>query len=69
MNRELRDRIKNEIFDIFKFWLPFVEVRRLDIAMSDINNDVGKNTMSISMDFNITRDPSTFESIEIIIGE
>ena len=66
---ELRDRIRNEIYDIFKFWLPFVEVRRLDINMSGIDSSVGRNTMNISMDFNITRDPTTFESIEITIGE
>ena len=66
---ELRDRIKNEINDVFKFWLPFVEIQRLEISMNDINSDVGRNTMSISIDFNITRDPTTFESIEITIGE
>ncbi len=66
---ELRDRIRNEIYDTFKFWLPFVEVQRLEISMNDINSDVGRNTMNISMDFNITRDPTTFESIEITIGE
>ena len=66
---ELRDRIRNEIFDIFKFWLPFVKIQKLEISMSGINSDIGKNTMNISMDFNITRDPSTFESIEITIGE
>ena len=37
--------------------------------MSGIDSDIGRNTMNISMDFNITRDPSTFESIEITIGE
>jgi len=67
--QELKDRIRNEILDIFKFWLPFVEVQRLDINMSGIDNDIGRNTMNISMDFNITRDPTTFESIEITIGE
>ena len=66
---ESRIEIENEIIDTFKFWLPFVEIQRLEISMNDINSDVGRNTMSISIDFNITRDPTTFESIEITIGE
>ena len=66
---ELSQIIKSEIIDAFKFWLPFVVINKLEVNMSDINSEVGRNTMNISMEFNITKDPTTFESIEITIGE
>tara|TARA_Y100000593_G_C4196124_1_gene279429 strand:- start:256 stop:705 length:450 start_codon:yes stop_codon:yes gene_type:complete len=66
---ELGDHIKNEILDTFKFWLPFVVISRIDVNMSEVRGEVGRNTMNISMDFSISKDPSTLESIDITIGE
>ena len=66
---ELGDHIKNEILDTFKFWLPFVVISRIDVNMSEVRGEVGRNTMNISMDFYISKDPSTLESIDITIGE
>ena len=66
---ELHDKIKNEILDTFKFWLPFVQIRGLNIQMSDTNDGVGKHTMNISLQFNITKDPDTLESVIVNLGE
>ena len=66
---ELQDIIKNEILTTFKFWLPFVQIQDIKINMNNINDSIGKNTMDISLSFNITKNPDTLESISITIGE
>ena len=65
---ESRISIENEIVDTFKFFLPFVEIKDLVIEMGEADA-VGKNKLSISVLFNITRDPNTLESVDVIIGE
>ena len=66
---DLRLQIENDILDTFEFWLPFVQVRNLDIKMSDASDGIGKNKLSINVLFNITKDPNTLESVSIEIGE
>ena len=66
---ELKDLIKVDIMDTFKFWLPFVQVKNLEVNMSETVNSVGKNKLIISVLFNITRDPNTTESVQIEIGD
>ena len=65
---ESRLTVQNEIYDTFRTWLPFVEIKELDINMN-ATDAIGKNEMSIFITFNITRDPSTLESIHVEIGE
>ena len=48
---ETRVTIETEIVDTFEFWLPFVEIRDLIISM-DRTDSVGKNMMSIFIEFN-----------------
>jgi phage baseplate assembly protein W len=67
-NDESRIAIQNEIVDVFKTWLPFVEIKELNISM-DETDSVGKNKMMIYITFNIIRDPNTLESIQVEIGE
>ena len=61
--------IQNDIVDTFKKWLPFVEIQDLQVNMSNSNDSIGKNTMNITILFNITQDPNTLESVSIEIGE
>jgi len=60
--------IQNEIIDICNRWLPFIEIKELDINMDRLDA-IGKSKMIISILFNIIRDPNTLESVEIEIGE
>ena len=60
--------VQNDIVDTFKVWLPFVEIRDIQVSM-DENDSIGKNKMGINIVFNITRDPDTLESVQIEIGE
>jgi phage baseplate assembly protein W len=66
---DLRLQIENDILDTFEFWLPFVQVRNLDIKMSDASDGIGKNKLSINVLFNITKDPNTLESVQVEIGD
>ena len=65
---ELVLSIQNDIIDVFKLWMPFVEIRDIQINM-DENDSIGKNKMNINIVFNITRDPDTLESVQVEIGE
>ena len=61
---ELRLTIENDILDTFNFWLPFVEVKNLEVK-----GGVNSNTIIINVLFNITRDPNTLESVQISVTE
>ena len=65
---ELVLSIQNDIVDVFKQWMPFIEIRDIQVSL-DENDSIGKNKMSINIVFNITRDPDTLESVQIEIGE
>ena len=65
---DIRIGIENDIVDSFNFWLPFVEIKDLNISMDD-SDYMGKNKLNISVVFNIIRDPNTLESVNVTIGE
>tara|TARA_Y100000034_G_scaffold117655_1_gene157353 strand:+ start:887 stop:1330 length:444 start_codon:yes stop_codon:yes gene_type:complete len=65
---DTRIAIENEIVDTFSFWLPFVEIRDIEIFMGD-DDAVGKNRLSIKVLFNIKRDPNTLDSVQVSVGE
>ncbi len=66
---ELRLQIENEILDGFEFWLPFVQVRALNIKMVTADDSITKNKLSVNIMFNIKRDPNTLESVQVEIGD
>ena len=59
---DVRVAIENSIVDTFSIWLPFVTIVALDVEMSDAN------TLKISVEFVLNRDPTTTESVQVIIG-
>ena len=65
---DLKLAVQNEITDMINYWLPFVEIKDLQVSMGP-DTAVGRNTMGIKVDFNITRDPNTLESVQVEIGE
>ena len=59
----------NDILDTFEFWLPFVQIRDLEVQMSEVTaGGVNNNKLIISVVFNIKRDPNTLESVQVEIG-
>ena len=56
-------QIENDIVDTFNTWLPFVELREIDI-------DTGRqdqNKINIKIVFNIKRAPNTIESVGVVL--
>jgi phage baseplate assembly protein W len=52
--------IENNIVDVFSRWLPFVDLRNIQINRVDDLNQV-----NINIDFNIRRAPNSLESVQV----
>ena len=59
--------IQNDILNKFAFWLPFVEVRDIEVSFKQVDSE--KNNINLSIVFNIKQDPNTTDSIQLEIGE
>ena len=66
INEDTNILIENEIVDTFEKWLPFVEIRELDVNTQPINSD--RNQIKIKVTFNIRRAPGSLESIGVVLG-
>ena len=62
-------QIQNTVMGSIKYWLPFVKLNRVDVKMSANETGDFKNTMEIDIHFNLKKDPSTHESVQIKVGE
>ena len=60
MTEDLTIQIENNIVDVFERWLPFVELRNIEV-----NNSKGVNQATINIDFNIRRAPNSLESVQV----
>ena len=56
-------QIENNIVDVFETWLPFVELRDIQINTDNQN----KNQIDINITFNIKRAPSSLESVQVTL--
>ena len=66
---EIIVNIQNDIVDTFKVWLPFVEIQDIQVSANE-TDDVGRNKLLVNIVFNITKDPTSLESVQIeITGE
>ena len=59
------DEIKTTIFETVSYWLPFVEVRDIQVETMEDNRIVGANQVKIKILFNIKRDPNTLDSVTL----
>jgi len=59
ITEDLTIQIENNIVDVFSRWLPFVELRKIDV--SDNNN----NQIIINIVFNIKRASNSLESVQV----
>ena len=57
--------IQDSILDKLEFWLPFVEVRDIQVLSADDTTDIGTNEIRVKILFNIKQDPNTLNSISI----
>ena len=65
-NEDLKGKITAEILDKFKFWLPYIEVQDLIVKMKE-GDGLGGNTLQISVTFNIQKDSSSLEQVQVNI--
>ena len=56
-------QIENDIVDTFNTWLPFVDLREINIDLSEQD----QNKINIKIVFNIKRAPNTIESVGVVL--
>ena len=57
--------VQNIILDKLEFWLPFVEVRDIEVFSKDNTTDIGANEIRVKILFNIKQDPNTLDSVTL----
>ena len=57
--------VQDSILDKLEFWLPFVEVRDIQVLNRDNTTDIGTNEIKVKILFNITQDPNTLDSVTL----
>ena len=57
--------VQNAIMDKFEFWLPFVEVRNIEVLSRDDDSNIGMNEIRVKILFNIKQDPNTLDSVSL----
>ena len=57
--------VQDAILDKMELWLPFVEVRDIQVLSTDDSTDVGVNEIRIKIIFNIKQDPNTLDSVTL----
>ena len=68
IDNETTFSIQNEIADKVEMWLPFVEIKNIEIKTSDNDITTAINTLSINVIFNIIQDPTTLASVQVNIN-
>ena len=57
--------IQDNILDKLEFWLPFVEVRDIQVLSRDNKTDIGTNEIVVKILFNIKQDPNTLDAVTL----
>ena len=60
MTEDTTIQIENNIVDVFERWLPFVDLRGINI-----NQDQNNNQVNINIEFSIKRSSSSLESVNV----
>ena len=58
---DIEYEIQIDIINLFRQWLPFVEVKSMNVTTNN-------NTLNVAIDFNIVQDPNTLESVNVTIA-
>ena len=59
------DNIKSDIMSSFSFWLPFVNITKLDINIIYGENEFSRNSIFLDLEFSIDKMPNSLESIQL----
>ena len=55
--------IENDIVDTIETWLPFVELRNIDVDLGDQD----RNKIKINVTFNIQNAPTELQSVGVVL--
>jgi len=66
INQDTNIMIENEIVDTLERWMPFVELKELDVDVSPTTTD--RNQIKINITFSIRRAPDSLESVGVVLG-
>ena len=61
--------IQDDIFNSFKFWLPFVEIQDIELITNEMDSTVEPNKLVINILFKILQDPNTLTSVQVKISD
>ena len=65
ITEDVKIQIENNIVDVFETWLPFVELRDIQIASDSVG--ANQNKININIIFNIRKAPNSFESVGVVL--
>jgi len=65
INEESILSIQDSILDVIQFWLPFVQVRNIELLTNTEDSTIQTNEIRIKILFNIVQDPNTLESVTL----
>ena len=63
INETTTIRIQDIILDALQIWLPFVDIRDIEIKTNESNDVVDRNQIKVNIIFNIKQDPDTIDSV------
>ena len=65
ITEDTKIQIENDIVDTFETWLPFVELRDIEVITDSITAD--RNKININIVFNIKKAPTSLESVGVVL--
>ena len=65
ITEDVKIQIENDIVDTFETWLPFVELRDIEISSDSANESQSK--ININIVFNIKKAPNSLESVGVVL--
>ena len=57
--------VQDTILDKLQFWLPFVEVRDIQVLNKENDTTIRENEIRVKILFNIKQDPNTLDSVTV----
>jgi phage baseplate assembly protein W len=65
ITEDTKIQIENDIVDTFETWLPFVELRDIEVITNSITED--RNKININIVFNIKKAPNSLETVGVVL--
>ena len=65
ITEDVKVQIENDIVDVFETWLPFIELKDIQINSDSVNTD--QNKININIVFSIRKAPNSLESVGVVL--